>query len=226
VLDDLSSKPSLNDLSDFLITRCEKYELFADLLAEIQEINPRQYERHAPHLHDWAAPPDVDPTRQTGLSTGRWEDPPERKPQESVSIHLDQTSITAGRDVQIKGVESHTVTIGDVGASTAADSADDPILVLIQWQAEIEAEIDAQPTLSADDKADLKEQVAKIQKEAAKGAKADPSRLEWLINILSVMASDIFEVAIETLVNPLRGIGLVLKKIGGRAKVERETGGA
>jgi hypothetical protein len=56
----------------------------------------------------------------------------------------------------------------------------------------------------------------------AKGDQAEPSRLEKLINTLSVMAPDIFEVAVATLANPLAGIGLAVKKIGDKAKLEAE----
>ena len=64
----------------------------------------------------------------------------------------------------------------------------------------------------------------KISAEAAKGARADPGRLERLINTLAAMAPDIFDVAVTTLTNPFAGIGLVLKKIGERAKLEAKPG--
>jgi len=50
----------------------------------------------------------------------------------------------------------------------------------------------------------------------------DSGRLEKLINILSGIAPDVFEVAVTTLTNPLEGIGLALKKIGNRARLERK----
>lgn len=36
------------------------------------------------------------------------------------------------------------------------------------------------------------------------------------------MSEDIFEVAITTLVSPLAGIGLVLKKIGNKVSIEKK----
>jgi hypothetical protein len=117
-------------------------------------------------------------------------------------------SIRAGGDI----VGRDKLTIGDSAAQSLA-----------QWRALVESKIEAQPNLSAEDKKDLKDQVAKIQAEASKGAQADPSRLEKLINTLAVMAPDIFEVAVTTIANPLAGIGLALKKIGDKAKLERAT---
>jgi hypothetical protein len=90
-----------------------------------------------------------------------------------------------------------------------------------EWRVQMGAWIDARPDLSTDDRRDLTEQVSKIQAEAAKGDQVDPSRLEKLINTLAVIGPDVFEVAVTTLANPLAGLGLALKKIGDRAKLER-----
>jgi hypothetical protein len=99
----------------------------------------------------------------------------------------------------------------------------------VDWRKEMEKKIETQP-VSEDDKKDLKETVAKIETEAKKieeqtkkGEEPDPSRLEKLVNTLAMMGPDIFEVATTTLVNPLGGIGLVLKKIGDKAKLEKQA---
>ncbi len=97
-----------------------------------------------------------------------------------------------------------------------------PAKLWSEWRVQMGTWIDARPNISADDKQDLKEQIGKIQTEAAKGERMDSGRLEKLINILSVIAPDVFEVAVTTLANPLEGIGLALKKIGSRARLERE----
>lgn len=129
-----------------------------------------------------------------------------------------------------------TITVGDVGPGAAAAvgrgasasvtqsvrQSSDLAAVLAQWRGQMETKIDDQPDLSIEEKKDLKEQVEKIESEAAKGDDADPSRLEKLINTLCVMAPDIFEVAVTTLANPLAGIGVALKKIGDKAKLEVE----
>ncbi len=114
---------------------------------------------------------------------------------------------------------------GDIVGRDKITAGDDRVLQeLAQWESQMNTRIDANPNLSGDDRQDLKDQVSKIKTEAAKGKQADPNRLERLINTLAIMSSDIFDVAIATLVNPLAGIGLALKKIGDKAKLEREGG--
>ena len=147
----------------------------------------------------------------------------------SKGVHISGRNVTIGGDV----VNGDKITTGNVhgtgialgrgarAAVTQTSGSPDLAALLAQWQTQMEAKIDAQPSISADDKKDLKEQVGKIQTEAAKGDQADPSRLEKLINTLAVMGQDIFDVAVTTLVNPLGGIGLVLKKVGDKAKLER-----
>jgi hypothetical protein len=112
---------------------------------------------------------------------------------------------------------------GDIVIGQKIDHDSDVSRALAEWQARMNAEIESHPSLSHEDKNDLKEQVGKIQNEAAKGMQADPGRLEKLINTLAVMASDIFDVAITTLASPLAGIGLVAKKIGDKARLERKS---
>ena len=130
-------------------------------------------------------------------------------------------------------VEGDIITVGEVGAgaavaagrsaSASVGQSSDLAESLAQWRSQMVTEIEALPDLSDDEKQDLQDQVDKIQEEAAKAEEADPGRLERLINTLSVMAPDIFEVAAATLVNPLAGIGLVIKKVGDKAKLEREA---
>ena len=66
----------------------------------------------------------------------------------------------------------------------------------------------------------IKQTVQKIEGEAKKGEAADPNDLERWLNTLQEMAPDIFEVAIATWVNPIAGVGLVLKKVAEKAKTE------
>jgi hypothetical protein len=114
----------------------------------------------------------------------------------------DQSAIAAGRGA--KAVVSQKSSIPEMET----------------WRKDMEKQIEAAKGLLPADKADLKENVAKIAEEVSKGKKADPGRLERLFNTLSGMAPDIFEVALVTLANPLAGLGLVAKKIGDRARVE------
>lgn len=94
---------------------------------------------------------------------------------------------------------------------------------IIGWMTQINKNIDSLPNVSQAEKEDLKQQVEKIGDEVQKGSKAEVGRLEKLINTLNVMAPDIFDVVIVTIANPLAGIGLVIKKIGDKAKLERDS---
>ena len=87
------------------------------------------------------------------------------------------------------------------------------------WRTKMETSIDRIRDLLPEDKVDLKDKVGKIAAEISKGEDADSGRIERLLNALGSMSSDIFEVAAATLVNPLAGVGLVIKKIGDRAQL-------
>jgi hypothetical protein len=94
---------------------------------------------------------------------------------------------------------------------------------LKKWRKDMEKWIDAKKDLLPADKTDLKDNVAKVADEVSKGRQADSGRLERLLNVILSIAPDIFDVAIATLANPLAGLGLVAKKIGEKAKLERQT---
>jgi hypothetical protein len=89
------------------------------------------------------------------------------------------------------------------------------------WETRMTEKVGALSNLSEEDRKELKQKLNQVKMEAIKGQQADPGRLEKLINTLGAMAPDIFEVAVTTLASPLGGIGLALKKIGEKAKVER-----
>ncbi len=138
----------------------------------------------------------------------------DRDDQEDGSVHIGGQSVNIGGDVV--GRDKITTTYGGLGSSDVA-------ALLAQWQAQMNAQVAAQPNLSPAEKQDVQEQVAKIKAEASRGKQADTGRLEKLINTLGVMAPDIFEVALATLANPLAGLGLVAKKIGDKAKLESKA---
>lgn len=119
--------------------------------------------------------------------------------------------------VQITG-NGNASAIGN-GAVASIRMNAGPAGELLAWQKAMEKRIDALQNLPPADKTDLKETVAKITTEAAQGEKAEPGRIERLVNTLSAMAPDIFEVAVASLASPLAGLGLVVKKVGDRATV-------
>ncbi len=147
----------------------------------------------------------------------------------SISIGGD----VAGRDMFKGNIVSGNAALGEGASVTATQTTGagpDLKELLARWKAEMEAAIEAQANLAPEDKSDIKDQVAKIEAEAQKqaetvaaGAEPETGRLEKLINTLAVMGPDIWEVATTTLTNPLSGLGLVLKKIGEKARLERQA---
>jgi len=91
-----------------------------------------------------------------------------------------------------------------------------------EWMLDLYKTIDSLHDLSQAEKESLKARVGEIDKELEQGQKANMGSLERWINILVVMAPDIFDVVIASLKNPLAGIGMVIKKVGDRAKLERK----
>lgn len=92
-----------------------------------------------------------------------------------------------------------------------------------EWVRKLNAKIDAALGLSPIEKIELISQTQKIDEEIKKGAKAEMGRLERWVNTMAVMAPDIFDVVVATLQSPLAGIGMVIKKVGDRVKLERST---
>ncbi len=121
------------------------------------------------------------------------------------------------------------ITVHDVGAGAAvaagrqakAAVSAGAFLAMEDWAAQLKKQVDAMPGVSPAEKADIMQQVDKVKEESRKGVQADTGRIERLLNGLAAMAPDIFEVAVSTLVSPLAGLGLIAKKIGDKAKLER-----
>jgi hypothetical protein len=120
----------------------------------------------------------------------------------TVSNQGSGNAIAAGRGAQ-------------ASVSTVQESSD-----IGSWRKQMEKSIDALKDLLPDDKIDLKESVSKVAEEVSKGEKADAGRIERLVNMLAGMSADIFDVAVATLANPLAGLGLVIKKVGDKARLE------
>lgn len=60
-----------------------------------------------------------------------------------------------------------------------------------------------------------------LEAEAAKGEDADEGKVQKWFDHLGNMAPDIFEVAVDTFTNPVKGISTVFKKVAERAKAEK-----
>ena len=127
---------------------------------------------------------------------------------------------SSGDVIRIHNVGAGAAVAAGRGAKASVIS-NESLLSIVEWMAQINKKVDSLPDISQVEKEDIKQQVEKIGDEAQKGSKAEVGRLEKLINTLNVMAPDIFDVVIATLASPLAGIGLVIKKIGDKAKLER-----
>lgn len=139
-------------------------------------------------------------------------------------------SAVTSKEEEQKGGDIITVKNVGPGAALAAGRGanasitnTESLTAVVTWMVQINRVIDSSPDISRAEKDDLKQQVEKISDEIQKGSKAEMGRLEKLINAFGVMAPDIFEVIMATLANPLAGIGLVIKKIGDRAKLEKTS---
>lgn len=86
----------------------------------------------------------------------------------------------------------------------------------------IYTKIDEHPSISFSEKEDLKAEVADIQKEDAKGEKANESDISRRLRNIKRMAPEIFEVVLATITNPIAGFGVVAKKVAEKMKAETE----
>ena len=73
-----------------------------------------------------------------------------------------------------------------------------------------------------DDKREAKETLKKLEDEAHKGDKADESKVRRWLLFLAEVAPDAFEVAVDTFLNPIKGLGTAFKKVAEKAREERK----
>lgn len=62
--------------------------------------------------------------------------------------------------------------------------------------------------------------VQELETEAAKGEKAEEGKVQEWFEVLAGMAPDIWEVAVDTFTNPIKGLSTVFKKVAEKAKAE------
>lgn len=68
--------------------------------------------------------------------------------------------------------------------------------------------------------------VKKLEAEALRGEQADESKVQRWLNFLAGISEDVWDVAVDTLINPIKGIGTVFQKIAKRAKEEKAKKGS
>lgn len=65
--------------------------------------------------------------------------------------------------------------------------------------------------------------VKALEAEARKGEQATENTVQKWLKFLAETAPDVWDVAIDTFTNPIKGVGTVFKKIADRAKAERDA---
>lgn len=118
--------------------------------------------------------------------------------------------------------DSSGFSIGDitnvVNANQPVNKVDDEIIkifaILIQ-------KLDSLPEGS--DKSDAQNAVKALKDEALKGVEAQEKTVRKWLNFLLETAPDIWEVAINTFIHPIKGLSTVFQKVAERARAEREA---
>lgn len=81
--------------------------------------------------------------------------------------------------------------------------------------------VNAQP--GGPDQVVAKSAIDVLAAEAAKGDRANESNVSRWLSLLAAAAPDVWEVAVDTFLNPIKGLGTAFKKIAERAKAERQA---
>lgn len=73
-------------------------------------------------------------------------------------------------------------------------------------------------------RSDANKAVVELKKEAQKGEQADENRVKGWFSFLANIAPDVWEVAVDTFINPIKGVSTLFKKVAEKAKAEKEKG--
>jgi uncharacterized Ntn-hydrolase superfamily protein len=128
------------------------------------------------------------------------------KSKDNKGISIRGNSVNIGGDV-----------VGNDKITYVMDNSDELEKMFSLWEKRMKEEVD-KTKLSAQEKDEVKERITEIKSTAIESK--NPTRLEKLINMLAIMSPDIFDVVITTLTSPLAGIGLTIRKISEKAKIE------
>jgi serine/threonine protein kinase len=140
-----------------------------------------------------------------------------------VVLPADLLDSNNARDVTTITIKGNQNAVATQGGRASVIHSGGTSSVFQAWNERMEREIERIEGLPEEDKALLIQNVEHIAREAERGEKADPKRIERLLNTLSVMAPDIFDVALTTLTDLFVGIRLVIKKVGDKASVMQKA---
>jgi hypothetical protein len=73
------------------------------------------------------------------------------------------------------------------------------------------------------DKAIAENAIQALEMEAQKGEQAVESNVQKWMNFLAETMPDAWEIAVDTFINPIKGIGTVFRKVAERAKAEQDA---
>ena len=132
------------------------------------------------------------------------------------------TPITSSEKITIGDITGGTgIAIGTGASATVSQSTftkDDPITYAFK---SIEQALVAMPDGPHKEAADTV--IKNLETEAHKGNQADETKIQRWMNFLAEIAPDIWEVAINTLSNPIKGVGVAFIKVARKAKKEATT---
>jgi hypothetical protein len=140
-----------------------------------------------------------------------------------VALVADLLASNNAQDITAITIEGNQNAVATQGGRANVIHSGGTSSVFQAWYERIEREIELIEDLPKGDKVLLKQNVEQIALEAEKGEKADPKRIERLLNILPGMAPDIFDMALTTLTDLFVGIPLVIKKVGDKASVMQKV---
>lgn len=124
------------------------------------------------------------------------------------------------QDISITG--SSGVSIGDitniVNANQSAGVLDDEI---VKAFAILMQKVNSLP--EGQDKTDAQNAIKALETEAYKGTETQEKAVRKWLSFLLETAPDIWQVAIDTFIHPIKGLSTVFQKVAERAKAEHQT---
>jgi hypothetical protein len=124
------------------------------------------------------------------------------------------------QNISITG--SSDISIGDIqNVASVEQSASTTDEEIIKAFASLMQKVNSLPESS--DKNDARSAVKALEAEASKGDGAQEKTVRKWINFLLDTAPDIWQVAIDTFIHPIKGLSTVFQKVAERAKAENTT---
>jgi hypothetical protein len=142
-------------------------------------------------------------------------------------------SINSGdRHVHGDQVGGDKITVGDISSSSGVAIGRGATTTVTNYQRgeDVEAlaaafahlhQTVSESAATAAQKAIAQQALEKLDQEARKGEAADEAEVQQWFQVLTTMLPDIAEVAVDTFLNPIKGVSTVFRKIAARAREQR-----